>query len=244
MIPCENPPPETCVERIPGSTVSFELVRLPAHEGDLWMSATEISWDAYDAFVYGLDRASDLDGDGLSRPTKPYISTDRGFGHNGYPVISPSLKGARGFCAWLSEKTGRRYRLPTEAEWERACRAGHADDWGFPGGERELDEHAWFAANAGHKTHPLGSKQPNCWGLFDMHGNAAEWCLNPDGTAAVRGGSYRDGAQGVGARSRVLPTPAWNASDPQIPKSVWWLADAGFVGFRVVREPLHADTRP
>ena len=227
---------ETTVERIPGSTVSIELVKLPASEGELWMSTTEISWDAYDVYIYGLDEESEVEGDALSRPTKPYITTDRGFGHNGYAVISPSLKGAQGFCEWLSKKTGGSYRLPTEAEWERACLAGGEGDYGFRGGKRKLDEYAWFAGNANHKTHPLGSKRPNAWGLHDMHGNAAEWCLNPDGSSAVRGGAYRDRADAVTASSRQLPTPAWNASDPQIPKSTWWLADAGFVGFRVVRQ--------
>ena len=69
-----------------------------------------------------------------------------------------------------------------------------------------------------------------------MHGNASEWCTGGDGEPVSLGGSYRDGPGGVGCAARQPPSKAWNASDPQLPKSVWWLADAGFVGFRVVCE--------
>ncbi|MFG0284468.1 MAG: formylglycine-generating enzyme family protein [Phycisphaerales bacterium JB039] len=153
-------------ETISGTTVSFEMLPIPAgtveiedpetgetrqvEVGPFWMARTETTWDMYDVFVYELDTAHDeqaggedaaadqpADGatengadpgasgiDAVSRPSKPYIPPDRGFGHAGYPAISLTRKGAESFCEWLSLKTGRRYRLPTPEEWIHAAGAG------------------------------------------------------------------------------------------------------------------------
>lgn len=236
------------VETIPGTQVRLQLLPVPAGaapftaEGELrevdvgpfWMSATEVPWEAYDALTFGgPSEGGEVDAE--SRPSKPYISMDRGYGHEGYPVISVSLHGANTFCEWLTRTTGRRYRLPTEAEWEYVCRAGSETRWASGDDEDRLADHAWFRANAERKTHPVGTKLPNAWGFFDMHGNAAEWCRVGDG-GVVRGGSFKDRAADVASSARREPSAAWNASDPQIPKSKWWLADAGFIGFRVVCE--------
>lgn len=197
----------------------------------LWMSRTEIPWEVYDQWILGLDPEHAPAGlDGLSRPSKPYISMDRGFGHQGHPAISMSARGAREFVVWLSAATGKRFRLPTEAEWEHACRAGRAE---APTGEA-LDREAWHAGNSGARTRPVGSAAANAFGLCDMLGNAAEWCVAEGGGLVVRGGSWRDPPDKVGFAARAVPARAWNASDPQSPKSVWWLADAPFVGLRVV----------
>ncbi len=261
-------------ETIPGTLVRIEMVPV----GDLWMSATEVTWDAYDVFVFGLDRPANAPGtpsapappadapaaasgatppdpvapppasaaapapaaspapDAVVRPTKPHMVTDRGFGHAGYPALSMSCKGAQAFCTWLSGVTGRRYRLPTEAEWEAACRAGGAGAFGCGDDPACLDAVAWYRGNSDRKTHAVGGKAASALGLFDMHGNAAEWCLAPDGTGVLRGGSYLDPSKDLRCDARVLPVPAWNRSDPNLPKSVWWLADASFVGFRIVCE--------
>ncbi|MHC4948710.1 MAG: formylglycine-generating enzyme family protein [Planctomycetota bacterium] len=241
-------------QTIPGTSISFDMmpvrggaVEVPGPDGaagervevaPFWIGRTEITWDAFDVFVFGLDQldkgatdgGSDPDGpDAVTRPSKPYISMDRGFGHAGYPAISMSYKGAEAFCAWLSVRTGKRYRLPTEAEWLLCCRESGIDP-ADPG------PHAWHRANARYATHPVGSKPSDALGLQDLHGNAAEWCTGADGRPVTLGGSYRDPADGIGCAARVEPTPDWNASDPQVPKSVWWLADGGFVGFRVVCE--------
>jgi len=143
-------------------------------------------------------------------------------------VISVSSKGAATFCEWLSKATGCRYRLPTEAEWEAAARAD--------GAAQDLDAVAWTKANSEAKTHPIGKKAANAWGFHDMLGNAAEWCTAGEGKFVVRGGSYRDGPEGASATASVPANPAWNKSDPQVPKSKWWLADGGFIGFRIARE--------
>lgn len=198
-----------------------------------WIAKTEMTWDLYDTFVFGLDQpeAPDESGvDAITRPSKPYIAMDRGFGKAGYPVISVSYHGAKMFCEWLSKKTGRTYRLPTAAEWRVACALGEIR----PGA---LDDHAWHKGNSDFKTHPVGTKAPDLLGLHDMYGNASEWCSGGNDEPVTMGGSYRDSAQEIGCTRRVEPSDMWNASDPQIPQSVWWLADGGFVGFRIVCIP-------
>jgi formylglycine-generating enzyme required for sulfatase activity len=141
------------------------------------------------------------------------------------PVGQLSWQDAAAFCEWLSKKEGKTYRLPTEAEWEWACRAGSGGRYHFGDDAEKLGEYAWFADNADGKVHPVGTKKPNAWGLFDTHGNVAEYCLDryaeelPKGTAAdpkgpaegdlrsIRGFGYIDGADGVvtGARGAFDP---------------------------------------
>jgi formylglycine-generating enzyme required for sulfatase activity len=194
-----------------------------------WIAKTETTWDLYDVFAYRLDEPdapAPTDADAETHPTRPYLPPDRGFGHAGFPAISISYGGAEAFCRWLSGKTGRAYRLPTEAEWQWAASAGGAP-------RLPLDEIAWFAGNSGRKTHAVATKRANAWGFHDALGNAAEWAVGLDGKPVTCGGSYLDPAERIGATCRAPFSPRWNASDPQIPKSRWWLADAGFVGFRV-----------
>jgi hypothetical protein len=232
---------------IPGTALAIDLVRVPApgegSAGPMLVSVTEIPWELYDCFIYGLDEPrTGADGatsggasasgtgaqaDAVTRPTKPYISVDRGFGHAGWPAISMSFRGATAFCTWLEAKTGRPFRLPTVSEWRSLCAA--SADPSVP-----LEERAWVSANAGGKTHKIGSRKADALGLHDLCGNVAEWCVAEDGKGVVLGGSYRDPPDRVGCESLERDTPNWNRSDPQFPKSVWWLADAPHVGMRVV----------
>lgn len=260
--PPESPPATPFHQDITGTLVSFEMVPIPAGQievpdpdtpgamktievGPFHASATEITWDAYDVFVYRLDQPADgaaaepQGADAVTRPTKPYIPPDRGFGHAGYPTISITFKGAREFCVWLSEKTGRNYRLPTEAEWEYLARAEAGADasYCFGSDPERLGEYAWYAANSNRKTQAVGKKKANAWGLYDVHGNVAEWCIGLDGEPIARGGAFQNQANEVTLRRRDKQTALWNITDPQLPKSTWWLSDCNFVGFRVICEP-------
>lgn len=227
-------------QEIPAAAFKFEMLPIPGTDDGrikpLWMSRHEITWEAFDVFMYGLDEeAREGDVDAVTRPTKPYLPPDRGFGHEGFAAISMSHKSAVEFCAWLSARSGRTYRLPTEDEWEHACLAGAAGPYSF-GDAAHAADFAWFRDNSDRRPHRVGTKKANAWGLHDMHGNVAEWVIGRDGKAVVKGGSYLDSVEGLRADARVVDDPAWNRSDPQIPKSVWWLADGPFVGFRVVCE--------
>jgi len=121
------------------------------------------------------------------------------------PVEYVSWDDAAEFCRRLSEKEGMTYRLPTESEWEYACRAGSVTHYSFGDGDSALGEHAWYIGNSEAKTHAVGQKRPNAWGLWDMHGNVWEWCAdwygpydkeigdNPTGPSAGTGRVYRGG---------------------------------------------------
>lgn len=241
-------------ESIPDSEVKFDMAAIPAGKfafadpakggktavvpvGPLWMSRHEVTWDAYDIFAYRMDLPDDLRGapsEVVSRPSKPYGAPDEGFGHQGYPALRAAWESANVYCRWLSEKTKKKYRLPTEAEWEYACRAGDAG--AGPSGP-ELEKVAWIWDNADDKTHAVGTRAANAWGLFDMLGNTSEWVRASDGTGVVRGGSWKDRANKVNYSFREKYSEEWQARDAQRPKSRWWLSDGPFVGFRVVRDP-------
>jgi formylglycine-generating enzyme required for sulfatase activity len=163
--------------------------------------------------------------------------------------------------------------LPSEAEWEYACRAGTQTAFSFGDDPARLPEYGWFFDNANEATHPVGQKKPNPWGLFDMHGNAAEWVLDqyfPTGykplpqqpakaadvvawptvlfPRAVRGGHWDSDPEDCRCASR-LPShdEEWKSFDPNLPLSPWWFTSdpARGVGFRLVRQiaPLTKDER-
>jgi formylglycine-generating enzyme required for sulfatase activity len=180
-----------------------------------------------------------------------------GMGKEGHPALAMTHYNAIQFCKWLYTRTGVFYRLPTEAEWEYAARAGSKTDYSFGNDAKELDQYAWYDANSGDVTHQVGTKKANPWGLFDMYGNAAEWTYDQyvpnynsfEGKTtknpvvepselyshAIRGGSYLDKAFDLRSSSRLASDPQWKAIDPQIPKSNWWMPEASFIGIRLVR---------
>ncbi|MBW3629628.1 MAG: formylglycine-generating enzyme family protein [Gemmatimonadetes bacterium] len=239
---------EAYTETISGTTVGIEMVPVPAGRvkaaaggqevavGPFWIARTELLWDAYDVWVFGMDQGGQIatgkGEDAVSRPSKPYLLPGQSFGHAGRPALAMTFHGAEQFARWLSEKTGKKYRLPTEAEWEHACRAGAADPMGAA-----LTDAAWFWDNSDEKTHAPGSRKANGFGVADMLGNVAEWVAGVDGEPVVKGGSYLEEAKDLSCGARLKQTVAWNATDPQLPKSRWWLPDAPFVGFRLLREP-------
>ncbi len=229
--------------RLDGTAVTFDLVPIPSGdvrmgEGDIpvgpfEVSRTEVTWDLYDIYLYALDvpEGGDEAVDGITRPTKPYVPPDRGYGHAGFPAMGMTRHAAMEFCRWLSDKTGDTYRLPTKAEWIYLAEAGGGETGG-----------AWHEDNADYTTRPVGKKAPNAFGLVDMLGNVAEWVApapgeRPQDHATAMGGSFLDIPASCSPRSEAVQQAGWNASDPQIPKSLWWLADCDFVGFRIIREP-------
>ncbi|HEX2973630.1 MAG TPA: SUMF1/EgtB/PvdO family nonheme iron enzyme [Tepidisphaeraceae bacterium] len=253
--------PETREITIPKTTVSFKMVRLPdgviempavgengvakkVEVKGLWMGQTELTWEAYDLFALGMDFEDARDWNAAinlkTRPSKVYgVLPDYGWGHEGFAAMSITAQSAQAYCKWLSEKTGKKFRLPTEAEWEYAARAGDGRD--------ELDLEtlkatAWFAANSKNEeldeltTHKVASKAANAWGLHDMLGNVAEWVVGMDDKPVVKGGTFRGSEKQLRYRWRTVYSENWQFRDPQSPKSQWWLSDGPHVGFRVVME--------
>ncbi|MEZ6123401.1 MAG: formylglycine-generating enzyme family protein [Planctomycetaceae bacterium] len=239
-----------------------------------WMGKYEITWNQYEIWGENIDiarrqifgtKATKLDevADVVTRPTPPYTDMSFGMGKLQNPAICMTQHAARTYCKWLSAKTGHYYRLPTEAEWEYACRAGTTTAYSFGDDPSALPEYAWYAENSDEHYHDVGGRKPNPWGLYDMHGNVAEWVLDqyvPDlyskrqATVAnplivptqlyprvVRGGGWDDEAAMLRSAVREGSSEEWKQQDPQIPKSIWYHTDALGVGFRVVR-PLNEPT--
>ncbi len=266
---------------IPNTTFSYGMAPIPAGEfvmgsaaagakpdeqpphkvrlDAFWMQTHEVTWDAYLMFMFN-DQAREKEHpdalvDALSRPTAPHLEMSFGRGNNGFPAISMTQHAASKFAQWLSAKTGEFYRLPTEAEWEYACRAGAET----PLPAAQLADVAWFKKNSPQGSftsgtyHTIGTKKPNAWGLFDMLGNVMEWTLdqyapypaaaqqNPTVESknsyphAVRGGSWNDDEAAVTCTARVKSDESWKRQDPQLPKSIWYMTDAQWLGFRLVR---------
>ncbi len=205
--------------------------------------------------------------DAITGPTPlTHVTINAVWGEGKQPAKMLTWFDAQVYCKWLWQKTGRKHRLPTEAEWEYACRAGTTTRYFFGDDPEKLGDYAWFDDNASEgnergeqMTHPVGEKKPNPWGLHDMHGNVAEWvldfysptayaenakakpCANPRGPAggkyhAVRGGFYDSPPADLRCAARAVETDAWKRDDPQDPKSRWFLPKQAFIGFRVARE--------
>jgi formylglycine-generating enzyme required for sulfatase activity len=258
----------------PGSEAKRNDDEGPQHEVQippLWFGKHEVTWDEYDLFAFSMDlkkkqrEGVDLSkqpetekrSDAVTRPTPPYADETFGLGRKGQPVICITHHSAMEYCRWLSAKTGKAYRLPTEAEWEYACRAGVKTAYSFGDDPEKLKDYAWYVENC-ERPQPVGKKKPNAWGLFDMHGNVAEWCLDhyeadayakrPAGAVGpvvlpsareypyvARGGSWDDDPEGLRSAVRRASNKEWSVQDPQRPQSIWWHTDATFVGFRIVR---------
>jgi len=138
-----------------------------------WMGKTEVTWDEFDVYFKKADADNrgdtpnprDKEADAVSRPTPPYADETFGHGREGQPVLCITHHAAMEYCRWLSAKTGKIYRLPTEAEWEYACRAGTKTAYSFGDDPKQLGEYAWFKENSEDLTHKVAQKKPNPWGL-------------------------------------------------------------------------------
>lgn len=257
-----------------------------------WIGKCEVSWDEFDLyFRVGNTNLNKKEGDedkpeepkkdskplapadAVSKPTKPYVDETYGFEREKHPAICMTHHAAMKYCEWLSKKTGKDYRLPTEAEWEYSCRAGTTTAYGIPEGAK-LEDYAWYKDNSGIEARPagaphaIGSKKPNAWGIYDMHGNVMEWCIDhyvpdaytrfdkmlKDGFALnpmfkptenkwrhiARGGHFKDKAPELRSAARRPSDLKWMKDDPQEPQSIWWLTNYPTIGFRVCR-PVEPD---
>jgi formylglycine-generating enzyme required for sulfatase activity len=225
-----------------------------------WMGAYEVTFAEWDAFFRNMEipQTKAIAIDAVSRPTAQYIDLTWGMGRDGKnPTNSMSQSATIMYCKWLYTQTGVFYRIPTEAEWEYACRAGATTAFPFGNDPSALKEYAYTKDNSGNKFHKVGQLKPNAWGLYDMLGNLSEWTLDqydpksyekladkaknpvtPPATRyprVVRGGSYLTEATESRCANRIPAVADWNKRDPQIPKSRWWLTDGMGVGFRLLR---------
>lgn len=238
-----------------------------------WMGKYEVTWDEYEPFqltAVGRNKdgsrqvwkPTDKPEDLISQPTPPYQPMDFGMGRERFPAICMTQHAANKYCQWLSAQTGHFYRLPTEAEWEYAARAGTKTAYFFGDDAAQLKDYAWYFDNAPNFQYSkVGAKKPNPWGLYDIYGNVCEWTLDqyePTTPAAAilgndwvrsktpyphvaRGGTYDDDPELLRSAARKASDPLWKQQDPQLPKSIWYLTDATWLGFRIVR-PLEIPT--
>lgn len=295
-------------EKIPGTSVSFEMKAIPggvfkmgspqdqkyrdADEGPVrevqvdsfWIAEIEVTWDEYLAFFNATssqgrkeaEEQPDEEVDGISGATPPWGAPDQGWGMGSRPAITMTHHAAQTYCRWISLVTGKDYRLPTEAEWEYAARGGIQEPYFFGGTPSDyssdgfwnkifgpdtavINSYVIYQENSPYRTQPPLRVKANPYGLKNMLGNVAEFCLdyydptvyakypqgvikNPRGPRngaehVIRGGSFQSDAQDLRVADRdFTKTEEWLVTDPQIPKSIWWYSDAKHVGFRVVCE--------
>jgi sulfatase modifying factor 1 len=244
-------------------------VRREVTVDSFFIAEVEVTWDEYMEFyrqTAAEGRSTDTEGsrlkkegvDAITGATPPYGKPDQNWGMGRRPAISMSYHAAETYCKWLSLVTGKHYRLPAEAEWEYACRAGTQTPYFFEGDPEKFEKKGVFRVkpdtsvinsyiiyqgNSKSKTQEPSAVKANPWGLKNMTGNVAEFCSDLyEGTTehVIRGGSYRDRASGVRSASRdSTRTAEWLKTDPQMPKSRWWYSDCFYVGFRVVLSMGH-----
>lgn len=235
---------------------AFDMLIVPGDSSQkiapFYMSKHEVQWGMVDRWMYG----GDLDGqpanvlakmrDNGIRPTPLYAEPaqmvqvkDK---HN--PAMAMSLKTAKAYCKWLSEETGRTYRLPTLKEWNHAMRLGG----GLP---EEIDAHAWHKDNEQIDfygtviTMPVGTKKPNALGLHDMFGSVAEWVTGTGTQRVIVGGGFRTPRAELSEDWQMIENQeVWNASYPQLPVSEYWYSDVYYTGIRLICEPVSVAANP
>jgi formylglycine-generating enzyme len=273
--------PDSEADREDDEGPQFEVVVEP-----FWMGKHEVTWAQYKHFMEMYTRFKKLQelnrrlvtdsnrADAVTIPTPLYDPSktyERGEAPDD-PAVTMSPYGARQFTKWLSLLTDRFYRLPSEAEWEYAARAGTGTAYSFGDDPEDLDDYAWYFENSLNEEvdletyHTVGSKKPNPWGLYDMHGNVSELVLDEyrddhyeqfegksvrwidaiawptkRGPRVHRGGSWDSDPDRVRSAARgQTDEKEWKIQDPNTPKSPWWYTEeeARSVGMRIIR-PLH-----
>lgn len=242
-----------------------------------WIGKYEVTWRQYKPFMalhdifkdfqtYKMREVTDTENiEVISAPSNLYEPTftyKAGDGPN-EPAATMTQHSAKQYTKWLSIMQKDFYRIPSEAEWEYACRAGTTTAYFFGDDPSKLGDYAWFKENSDKKRHPVGEKKPNPWGLYDVHGNVSEWVLDGysdegysewegkklSGDKAiawpeevyplvVRGGSYTLKAKACRSSSRLATEDEdWKSEDPNYPQSPYWFTTrpATGVGMRIVR---------
>ena len=203
-----------------------------------YMAATEVTRAQFDAFVRATNHRTDAERegnaygyrDGVWQPIDGLNWRSPGFTQDGsHPVVCVSWNDAQAFCLWLSRRSGLNIHLPTEAQWEYACRAGSSSRFSFGDSDSQLGDYAWHGpyngGNSNNQTHPVRQKRANAWGLYDMHGNVWEWCsdrYNSDypsssvtdptgprtgGSRVLRGGGWLNDPRNCRSANRRRLTP-------------------------------------
>ncbi len=240
-----------------------------------WIAECEVKWEEYKLFMQLYRSLKEFEErrirtvtdenkiDAVTAPT-PLYEPDFTFEYGEdpkQPAVSLTQYAAKQYTKWLTAITGQQYRLPTEAEWEYACRSGSSTAYSFGDDPAQLGEYGWFSDNTNSEgTKPVRQKKPNPWGLYDMHGNAAEWCIDGYGSyvdsesplnaasdwvrtdmpdpRVVRGGMWEFSAADCRSAARLGSNDLeWKAYDPNRPRSPWWYTTdpARGVGFRLLR---------
>ncbi len=281
---------------IPGTDIAFSMVAIQGgkfkigspesekgredHEGPqaevaiepFWMGKHEVTWAEFKALHPESGKIpKDRMADAVTSPTPlydPSFTYELGSEPN-EPAVSMTQFTAKQYTKWLSRLTGHFYRIPTEAEWEYACRAGTTTAYYFGDDAKMLGDYEWVATNGNEKYHPVGTKKPNPWGLHDMHGNVSEWVMDgyhkdgfkhiPAGATwekailwpktthdrVLRGGNFESDPETARSASRYPSEPQkiWAVKDPNRPRSPWWNteAESRMIGFRIIR-PLKEPT--
>ncbi len=254
----------------------------PQYETEIkpfWMEEHEVTWQEFELFglLYlanarkegRIKSTNDHDklADALAAPTPAYSIGTISYNHSGkkdYPASGLTRYAAQMYCKWLTAITGRYYRLPTEAEWEYACRAGSTTAYSFGDDATKLEDYGWFLKNSTDGYTKIKQKKANAWGLYDMYGNVCEWVMDQYDKRAykkfadkkvttpfitpkkplsvygmfdeiARGGSCAHEAKDCRSASRIVSNKDWKAQDPMFPQSIWWVTEAPYVGFRVIR---------
>ncbi len=242
-----------------------------------WMGKTEVAWDEYKEYMtlYGIFKEFEIRGmrkvtddnqiDAITAPTELYDpSYTFEFGEDPeFPAVTMTQYAAKQYTKWISGVTGQFYRLPTEAEWEYACRADTETAYSFGDDPDDLEDYGWYFDNSDDSPNKVGQKEPNPWGLYDMHGNVAEWTLGQvledgyekfDGKELkvseaalwptqltgrpVKGGSWQDDPEDCRSAERLASEEEdWKVEDPNLPLSPWWFTSdpTRGIGFRVMR---------
>jgi formylglycine-generating enzyme required for sulfatase activity len=271
--------PESEIDRRTDEGPQVEVIIEP-----FWIGKYETTWEQYKLYMRMDQVFKELQSLGIRQPkdlteidavTAPSALYDPSFTYEAgdaprQPAATMSQFAARQYTKWLSLLQDQFYRLPTEAEWEYACRAGTTTRFYFGDDEGELEEHAWFLDNADEQRHEVGQLKPNPWGLYDMYGNVAEWVLDEYSESGyqdlagktltvklafrkpakvfprvLRGGSWELEAEDCRSAARMASSEEWRDEDPNYPQSPWWFTTSPGLGtgFRIVRPLVPAETR-